>query len=61
MARDVYSPEGYIKSTGYASSNSNIGRPLELLERRGRDRCFVWSNSKSCVRREACVPLRALG
>jgi hypothetical protein len=41
MARDIYSPEGYIKGIGYAGSSSNIRRPLEPLERRGRDRCFV--------------------
>jgi len=61
MARDVYSPEGYIKGIGYTGSSSNVGRPLEPLERRGRDGCFIRSNSKSYARREARVPLGALG
>ena len=61
MARDIYSPEGYIKGISYTSSSSNIGRPLEPLKRRERDKCFIWSNSKSYIRREARVPLRALG
>jgi hypothetical protein len=50
-----------MKGIGYTSGSSNIGRPLEPLERRERDRCFIRSNNKSCVRREARVPLRALG
>jgi hypothetical protein len=41
IARDVYSPKGYIKGIGYAGSSSNIGRPLEPLERRGRDKYFI--------------------
>jgi len=61
IARDICSPEGYIKGIGYAGSSSNAGRPLEPLERRRRDRYFIWSNSKSYIRREARVPLGALG
>jgi len=61
IARDICFPEGYIKGIGYTGSSSNIGRPLEPLEKRGRDECFIWSNNKSYVRREARVPLGALG
>ena len=50
-----------MKGIGHTGSSSNIGRPLEPLERYRRDRCFIWSNSKSYIRREARIPLRALG
>jgi len=49
-----------MKGIGYTSSSSNARRPLKPLERYRRDRYFIWSNSKSYIRREARVPLRAL-
>jgi hypothetical protein len=61
MARDVYSPEGYMKGIGYTGGSGNTRRPLEPLERRGRDKYFVRSNGKSYIRREAYIPLGALG